>query len=153
MTLRIRPFQQTDVEAVSEIESSLFPDPWSSNAFQQTLQDCHYWFEVALLKSRVIGYYIAQVVSREAELHKIAVTTKGQGKGIGRELLKSFLKKAQENGIQEVYLMTRESAKRAKKLYSSAGFEIRDRRKKYYQKPAEDALIYYKKLDTRLGAL
>ena len=149
----IRSLQQTDLSAVSEIELSLFPDPWSLHSFQQFLNDPHYWCQVAFLHKKVVGYYVAQVVSEEAELHKIAVAVKEQGKGIGREMLKSFLNKAQENAVEEIFLVTRESANRAQKLYLAAGFKLKDRRKNYYQKPIEDALIYYKKLDTDHGAL
>ena len=55
---------------------------------------------------------------------------------------------AAERGAQQVYLDVRESNWPARRLYASRGFVEIGRRRRYYRRPAEDALVLRKDLAT-----
>ena len=61
--------------------------------------------------------------------------------GIGAVLLDRVLDIAATFGAQSVFLEVRESNEAAQKLYASRRFAVAGRRKAYYRKPSEDALV------------
>jgi ribosomal-protein-alanine N-acetyltransferase len=67
----------------------------------------------------------------------VLVAGKQRGKGIGSKLMKTLL--AGSDGIW--FLEVRESNAAARALYKSLGFSDFGRRKGYYQKPYEDAIV------------
>ena len=144
----IRPFETKDLRSIVHIESSVFPNPWSAQSFLDCAQWKEFWFHVAVMKKQIVGYFVAQVVETEAELHNIAVDPAFQRKGIGKELMKHFLERIGTAGVQDIFLMVRPSNEAAIHLYESAGFCFLERRPKYYEDTKEDALIFYKSLDT-----
>jgi len=147
MTTLIRPFENGDLDSVVQIETQVFPTPWSRQAFL----DCSRWkeflFRVAQQDEKVVGYFVAQVVPPEAELHNIAVDPAFQKKGVGRLLLNHLLEETKKVGVQHVFLMVRPSNLAAIKLYESFQFCLLDRRPHYYEDTQEDALIFYKRLE------
>ena len=144
--IRIRPFQEGDIAEVTAIEESVFPAPWSREAFLKFSQDPHYFIRVALQSDKIVGYWVAQVVGQEAELHNIAVAVRSRRQGVGTALLKNFLKEAAEHSVNEVFLMVRASNHPAQIFYQKFRFEACGRRPNAYQNPPEGALIFRKKL-------
>ena len=72
----------------------------------------------------------------ESELLEIAVQPAMQGRGYGKALLAQAIALARRNGAVRMFLEVRESNARARKMYTSFGFEETGRRKNYY--PTED---------------
>jgi ribosomal-protein-alanine N-acetyltransferase len=51
------------------------------------------------------------------------------------------LAEAMESGVRALYLEVRDSNSAARALYASRGFDMVGRRRGYYQRPQEDALV------------
>ncbi|MBA3854599.1 MAG: ribosomal-protein-alanine N-acetyltransferase [Gemmatimonas sp.] len=139
--LTIRAPGPDDAGRLFEIERACFPDPWPAHSFVElcdgSRSDC--W--VAELGGRVVGYWVGRRVQDEADLANFAVAPESRGKGIGRALLDDFIKTVGGYGRTVIYLEVRESNVAALALYRAFGFEEVGRRKAYYTKPTEDALV------------
>jgi len=77
----------------------------------------------------------------EGEIANIAVAPDEWGAGIGRALLDAALDEADRRRATAVYLEVRDSNERARHLYRSRGFEEVGRRRGYYRRPVEDAIV------------
>lgn len=147
--IAIRPFLEKDLDPVFQIEQKNFSTPWSKNSFASFLKDPFYCLRVATVNNSVAGYFVAQIIPPEAELHNIAVDPDFQRQGVASKMLKYFINNVSQNDVHEVFLMLRESNHAAQKLYKTFGFTLCDHRPHYYQNPSEGAQILHKKLDTK----
>ncbi|MDO8528130.1 MAG: ribosomal protein S18-alanine N-acetyltransferase [Deltaproteobacteria bacterium] len=146
--MNIRPFQPSDLDSVVRIEQLNFTIPWSGPSFLDCSQWPEFWFRVAVLDKKVVGYFVAQVVEEEAELHNIAVDPDHHRQGVGRALMNHLLEAIKKKKVRHVFLLVRPSNTAAIHLYQQFGFALLDRRPKYYADTGEDGLIFYKDLDT-----
>lgn len=137
----LRPAQLGDVEAIHAIERDSFSDPWSVASFRSMLAQPQVIATVAVRGDEVLGYCVAWQLADEAELGNLAVAPDARGAGIGRTLLDDLLRTIETRGGATVYLEVRESNSAARALYQSRRFEQVGRRKGYYDKPREDAVI------------
>jgi len=87
------------------------------------------------------GFAAFHYVMDEAELRNMAVDPAHQRQGLGQELLAEGCKRLQAQGVRRIYLEVRASNLSAQRLYYSAGFGLRSRRKDYYSDPREDGLV------------
>lgn len=142
----IRLFQEKDLPFVMRIEAAVFPHPWSANSFLTFAKDPHFCLAVACHEEKPVGYFVAQIIPPEAELHNIAVDSAWQCKGVGEQLLKYFIDKLIEVHVKDIFLLVRESNVKAVQFYRKFGFNFLEKRRGYYSDPKEDALIYYKSL-------
>ncbi len=83
----------------------------------------------------------------EAELLNLAVAPSVRGKGIGSALLERASADARRWGAKARFLEGRASNDDARRLYAKAGFEEVGRRRSYYRRPLEDALILRRALE------
>ena len=97
------------------------------------------WLTLAWDSGEVVGFALARIVAREAELLLLAVKAKDQHKGVGRQLLDSFMVRAAARGAVRLHLEVREG-NHAVNLYSRAGFTQVGRRRNYYS--GRDGQIY-----------
>jgi [ribosomal protein S18]-alanine N-acetyltransferase len=131
-----------DVAAISEIERAAFSDPWSARSFRDALEHPAVYFGCARSDAGdVQGYVVAWFVADEGEIANLAVAPEAWGGGIGRALLDAALDEAASRNVESVYLEVRDSNARARRLYQSRGFEEVGRRKGYYRRPVEDAIV------------
>ena len=131
-----------DVAAISEIERAAFSDPWSARSFRDALEHPAVYFGCARSDAgEVQGYVVAWFVADDGEIANLAVAPEGWGSGIGRALLDAALEEAARRNVESVYLEVRDSNARARRLYQSRGFEEVGRRKGYYRRPVEDAIV------------
>lgn len=142
MTISIDVARADDVAAISEIERAAFSDPWSARSFRDALEHPAVYFGCARSDGgEVQGYVVAWFVADEGEIANLAVAPEGWGSGIGRALLDAALDEAARRNVESVYLEVRDSNARARRLYQSRGFEEVGRRKGYYRRPVEDAIV------------
>jgi [ribosomal protein S18]-alanine N-acetyltransferase len=142
MTVAISPATADDVESVVAIEEAAFSDPWSANAFHEALAHPAVYFACARSgEGDIVGYVVAWFAADEGEIANLAVAPSGWGSGIGRGLLNAALSAALARGAAAVYLEVRDSNDRARRLYQSSGFEEIGRRRRYYRRPVEDAIV------------
>ena len=87
----------------------------------------------------VVGFALARVVAREAELLLLAVKEREQKRGVGKLLLDAFAMRASDRGARRLHLEVREG-NHAVNLYRRAGFTEVGRRRNYYS--GRDGQIY-----------
>jgi [ribosomal protein S18]-alanine N-acetyltransferase len=117
----------------------VFADPWSTQDFR----DCIAFalFLVAEAEDKILGYVVALDAADEGEILNLAVAEDGRRRGLGRALVAAIVGALTERGVRQVYLEVRESNAPARALYSEFGFREVGRRKAYYRRPVEDAMV------------
>lgn len=142
MTFAIGAATVHDLASIAAIERAAFSDPWSLRSFREALDSASVYFACARSDAgSVVGYVVAWFVADQGEIANIAVAPDERGRGVGRALLDSALGEAGARGISAVYLEVRDSNQRARELYASRGFEEVGRRRRYYRRPVEDAIV------------
>jgi ribosomal-protein-alanine N-acetyltransferase len=124
-----------DLDAVMRVmEDSFDPaygEAWSAPQCSSLLPMPGVWLVLAQDGDEVVGFSLARVVLKEAELLLLAVMRKARQRGSGKALLRRFVEDAQAKGAQELHLEVRDGNS-AVKLYNSMGFAEVGRRRKYY---------------------
>ena len=77
----------------------------------------------------------------EGQITNIATHPDYRRRGYGRAVVEALIKYAKNNGLDSISLEVRESNKPAIELYSQLGFKIEGKRKDFYVKPTEAALV------------
>lgn len=137
----IRPARFADAAAMADIERACFSDPWPLEGFREVLGMPG---TVALLMSGddgACGYFLAREILGTAELLNLAVLPGHRGRGLGKQLLEAGLDAVRARGGTEVFLEVRASNSVAQTLYAARGFVAEGRRRRYYRRPEEDALV------------
>ncbi len=149
----LRAATASDIPQVAAIEAASFSDPWSAASFRSLVSGGLVWFQVAVDdgSGEVIGYILVWFAADEAELANIAVAPAMRSRRVGAALLDAALSAAFARGTAHMYLEVRDSNARARELYASRGFEEVGRRRGYYRKPVEDALILRRSLSSHGG--
>lgn len=140
-TIEIRDAEPDDLNAVVAIEQASFGDPWSDVSFRNLLRAETTRFRVATRDGVVVGYAIASRIGDEAELANLAVDPESRRAGLGARLLDDLLDVTDADPAATVYLEVRDSNEPAQALYRSRGFTAVGRRKSYYTRPTEDAVV------------
>jgi ribosomal-protein-alanine N-acetyltransferase len=136
----IRPAKLGDVPAVHAIEQEVFSDPWSTQDFRDCVTS-EALFLVADVDGKVGGYAVALDAADEGEILNLAVAPGTRRHGLGRALVDAMIAELQEREVYHVYLEVRESNAPARALYAAHGFQEVGRRKQYYRRPVEDAIV------------
>lgn len=143
--LTIRRMVRSDIDAVLEVEESVFSTPWSRASFETEVDEnplARYF--VAVIENQVIGYAGMWIVLDEAHVTNIAVLPSFWGRRIGEELLTALMDCARLNKVVSMTLEVRTTNERAKNLYSRMGFVPQGVRAGYYSDTHEDALIMWR---------
>lgn len=132
------------LDAIMEIETEAFPDPWSRSAMIHELTDNEFGCYFVIRKNgKIVGYCGYWRILEEAHITNIAVASGYRGQGFGRRLLLYVLLYAAESGAESMTLEVRPSNAAAVALYESLGFRVEGIRRKYYTNNGEDALIMW----------
>lgn len=138
---RLRAARASDIDAIVAIEQASFGDPWNRNAFADLLDEPRVCFLLAERGGVVCGYVVAWFVLDEGEIGNLAVSESSRRQGIGALLLDGAIRAAAAADIESLYLEVRDSNMSARALYASRGFAEIGRRRDYYRRPREDALV------------
>ncbi len=142
----IEQMQREDLDEIAQLEKDSFSDPWPKKAFEAQLNDGTSIMLVARLagQGEIVGYLCAYSVLVEVQLASVAVKNEFRRLGVGEKLVREMIRVGQGLGAQEVWLDVRESNLAARRLYVKLGFREVYRRKNYYRKPKEDALVLFR---------
>jgi ribosomal-protein-alanine N-acetyltransferase len=135
----VRSATRADVPAIVALERTIFSDPWSSGGFFELLGESSL---VAVADDQVVGYLFARLLAPdEAEILNLAVQKDRRGRGMGRSLIEAALHGFRKKRVRTVFLEVRASNAQGQRFYHNVGFREVGRRRGYYDKPCEDALI------------
>ncbi len=144
----IRDMRRADIDSVAEIEELVFSDPWPKSAFREFLSTDNRINLVLLHAAEtVIGYVFAQVCADELQIQNIAVSPAYRRRGFGRRLLLHAEELGMARGALCAVLDVRSENGAALGLYQGLGYRMIGRRKNYYKRPADDALVLFRRLD------
>lgn len=134
-----------DLDAILDIESKVFGNPWAPRAFLDEIERPMAIVEVVAEESRVLGFsctwHVVAAGETEAHLLRIAVDPEFQRRGLGRDLLSAVVQRAAAVGAVRLLLEVGASNRAARKLYEALGFAEIGRRAGYYKSPPDDAVV------------
>ncbi len=118
----------------------MFSDPWSTQDFRDCVTFALF-FVAEEAEEQIAGYVVALEAADEGEILNLSVAPAGRRRGLGRALVEQMVKTLRKRGVGQIYLEVRESNASARALYASGGFKEVGRRKAYYRRPVEDAIV------------
>ena len=136
--------EEKDIPAIEELEKECFSTPWSQTAIKDAMEGNTAFF-IAKKGEKTIGYIGISTVLDEGYITNVAVNEMMRKKGIGTALLNRVFSYSKDNNLSFVSLEVRESNREAISLYTALGFKEEGKRKNFYDKPKEDALILTKR--------
>lgn len=140
--IRIRQAKLYDVPAMARIERDSFGAPWSAEEITKDVTaGGNVYVAVAECGDEKAGYGEIRMVAGEAQIYNIAVAPEFRREGIGEALLRHMIEKAEDEGCTLVTLEVRSGNEAAMALYHKLGFREVGRRKGYYAKGGEDAVL------------
>lgn len=158
--VRIREMNAEDLPGALEVEKACFSEPWSEKVYRATLLLDYTSYYVAEITeeglspvfekagfsgSRILGTIGLKNIAGEGEVTNVAVLPSWRGLGIAGRLMERLLSEAYGSGIDTFTLEVRAGNVPAIRLYESFGFQAEGRRRDFYDRPREDALIYWKR--------
>jgi ribosomal-protein-alanine N-acetyltransferase len=146
--IKIREAKLYDLPAMTRMERESFDSYQGPDNLSKELNknDGSNYIAVAESGDDKIGYANIHVVRGEAQLYSIAIDSSCRGQGIGEMLLSHMIDKSRTLGCDIMTLEVREGNTAAIELYKKLGFKEVGRRKGYYRKEKEDAILMDKEL-------
>ncbi len=141
----IRPMTQADVFEVAALEAETFSMPWSEKSLLETLCREEMLFLVAR-KGRLLGYAGVCMSLDEGEITNVAVAVDARRHGVARRLLEELAARMAEAHIYRLVLEVRVSNTAAIRLYEGCGFAAAGVRRRFYERPVEDAYVMCREL-------
>ena len=140
----VRKAVAADIPAVAALERSEFPDGADEGMLARLLDAEGGVILAAEEGGGLLGYVWARFVLDEGDIGNVAVAPDFRRRGAGAALLEALLEEAARRQAAVMQLEVRESNLAARRLYEKNGFETVGKRKNYYEKPAEDAILMSK---------
>ena len=142
MDIIIRKAKLYDVPAMARIERDSFGSPWSAEEITKDVNaGGNVYVAVAECGGEKAGYGEIRNIAGEAQIYNIAIAPEFRREGIGAALLRHMIEKAEGDGCSLVTLEVRSDNDAAMALYKKLGFREVGRRKGYYAKGGEDAIL------------
>ena len=139
--MTIRPLHEGDLDAVIEVESASFVEPWSRSLFAEEIAQPTRRYLVALDGEAACGYGGIMLVGEDAHVVTLAVAPEYREQGVASRLLMGLIDVARAGDARHLTLEVRESNQAALELYRKFGFEPAGTRKGYYA--TEDAVVMW----------
>lgn len=139
----IRDLEEKDLDRVCELEEKSFSMPWKREDFKKLIEDSGSIYLVIEEDGIVYGTagYTDQV--GDGYINNVVVAGEKRGMGYAHKLMEAVLEHGKDRGIYDYTLEVRVSNTPAIKLYEGLGFENVGVRKRFYEKPVEDAYVYW----------
>ena len=151
LIVSVERMTEHDLLEVVEIEMLSGLSPWGWDAYHKELQSGR---EVIMLVARTMqpgdvsrperglaGFIISRLVAGELHVNNVAVRTEFRRHGIAVRLLEAVIEWARRNHARMALLEVRAGNTAAQALYARCGFRVTGRRRGYYTRPVEDALL------------
>ena len=129
------------------LEQRSFTVPWTEAMLRIQLDAESHIFLTAEAEGRIVGYVGLMYVLDEGYISNVAVDTEHRRRGVADALIDELVRRCREKLLSFLTLEVRASNAPAIALYEKHGFRAVGRRKGYYEKPREDALLMTLRLD------
>lgn len=134
-----RPEQLDDILLM---EQRCFSVPWTHEQLMAQLSDfMHIFLAAEDENGRAVGYAGLMYVLDEGYISNVAVSPDRRREGIADMLLTELYERAKAKKLSFLTLEVRESNIPAQSLYKKHGYTEVGRRKAYYSRPKEDAVL------------
>lgn len=133
--------EECHLDELARLETECFSQPWSRQALGEEIENPQAYFVVAQEGGRVLGYAGMHFACGEFAVDNVAVFPACRRQGAGQALVAALVGFAQGQGGGTMTLEVRPSNEGAMALYQGMGFQEAGRRKGFYTRPTEDALI------------
>ncbi|ADB95368.1 ribosomal protein S18-alanine N-acetyltransferase [Candidatus Atelocyanobacterium thalassae] len=145
-SLKLYTPRVNEIDELVSLDKICLGGLWTLDNYERELQSPNSHFLVLSTNSvgAIIGCGCFWRILEEAHITLLMINPSYQSQGLGQLLLYSLLKNAVSSHLEHATLEVRASNKSAIGLYEKFGFKIAGRRKKYYKKTGEDALIFWK---------
>ena len=140
-----RKMTAEDVPFISRLEEETFSMPWSADSFLEMIskEDARYY--VAEEDGRLLGGCGVLMIAGEGNITNVAIAPEARNRGIGTALLRHLMAEGAREGLTAYTLEVRVSNAAAIHVYEKLGFVSAGVRPGFYEKPVEDALIFWKR--------
>lgn len=134
-----------DVPFISKLEEETFSMPWSADSFLEMIskEDARYY--VAEEDGRLLGGCGVLMIAGEGNITNVVIAPQARNRGIGTAMLRHLMAEGEREGLTAYTLEVRVSNAAAIHVYEKLGFESAGIRPGFYEKPYEDAMIYWKR--------
>ena len=135
------------LNGAAELEKLCFSSPWSASSLELLTNDgigVGYLLTTPAApdsEPAVVAYGGMLITVDEGQITNIAVHPDHRRKGYGAAITRALLRHAKDAKLESVSLEVRASNTAAIELYKKAGFAEAGRRKGFYAKPTEEALV------------
>lgn len=148
-----------DLDDVVALEQQAFTEPWTRAMFEGELSGNPFarfiiarasavdaangaaLADAADLRETVVGYLCYWVVFEELRIMNIAIRSKWRRQGIAAAMVQQAIREAIDAQGHRALLEVRASNDAALALYTRLGFRETGRRRAYYRRPEEDAVL------------
>lgn len=143
--VKVRPVMMKDcaahLDGAAELERLCFSSPWSRDSLKLLTNDGIGVGFVCELDGKIAAYGGMLVAVDEGQITNVAVHPDHRRRGLASAILNSLIRYAKSCHVDSVTLEVRTSNSAAISLYKKAGFSGVGRRRGFYTKPTEDAII------------
>ena len=146
---RLMAATAADLEGAAALEKLCFSSPWSANSLELLTKEgigVGYVCVGNTPTPMVTAYGGMMIAVDEGQITNIAVHPDCRGQGLGLAIVQALIKHAKAERLASISLEVRVSNAPAIALYRKVGFAEVGRRKGFYTRPTEDALIMELKL-------
>jgi ribosomal-protein-alanine N-acetyltransferase len=131
--VHIRPFVPNDIPSIASIVREALRENYPTSLYL----DIHRWWREGFLVADLDGHpvgFLAAVLSADgqARILMFAVSTSFRRRGIGRQMMDSFLQACAMRGLRRIELEVRTSNEEAIRFYKIYGFELAGVLPKFY---------------------
>lgn len=140
----IRELRLEDIDQVCVLEEEAFSMPWHKESFIDMVNNPDALYLVMADGDIIYGCAGLLSVVGEGEICNIVVDAKTRNQGVGYKLVDELLRRGREEyNIEAFTLEVRVGNGSARHLYEKLGFVCEGIRPNFYDKPNEDAAIYW----------
>lgn len=142
MNLQVKAIEESDLDAVIDIENQSHIHPWSRSVFRDCLR-VSYICDMFTLDKVIVVYGVMSIAAGESHIFNVCVNIEYRQQGYGNKMMQHLLQIAKDKNANIAFLEVRPSNTVAVSLYKKIGFETSGIRKDYYptENGREDALI------------
>lgn len=136
-----RKMMPQDAGALNKLCEACGLSPWSEESFLGEVDNPVAQYIVLEEAGEILGFAGIWCVVDEAQVMNIGIAPQGQGRGLGKQLMKALMAEGRSHGCVVMTLEVKAGNTRAISLYEGLGFERNGLRKDYYPDHSDGILM------------